>query len=161
MFNNADLNQMYRYALALCADPDEAFDLLQDGLERYLRAGPHIAAKERLYYLRRVLRNRYIDTTRKLSRQLEVAAEVQNTLALDTRALDDMLYTEQALEKVWPLLTAAERELLFLWAVEGFTAQEIADQLDTPRGTVLSRLHRLRGRLRSQFPELDGEEAQL
>ena len=48
------------------------------------------------------------------------------------------------------MLEPLERELLFFWAVEGCTAQEIADRTDSPRGTVLSRIHRLRQKILSQ-----------
>jgi hypothetical protein len=38
---------------------------------------------------------------------------------------------------------------VYLFDVEGFTAREIADIMQTPVGTVLSRLHRGHRRLRS------------
>ncbi len=44
-------------------------------------------------------------------------------------------------------LKAAEREALFLNAVEGYTAREIADLTGTPRNTILSHLHRARRKL--------------
>ena len=42
-----------------------------------------------------------------------------------------------------------EREALFLWAVEGYTAREIAEMCSSPINTVLSRLHRGRRKLRT------------
>ena len=47
-----------------------------------------------------------------------------------------------------------EREILYYWAIEGMTAQEISRQIDTPRGTVLSRLYRLRKKF-----ETDSEQS--
>jgi RNA polymerase sigma-70 factor (ECF subfamily) len=39
--------------------------------------------------------------------------------------------------------------VLFLWAVEGYTIDEISRQTGTARGTLLTRLHRLRKRFAS------------
>ena len=50
------------------------------------------------------------------------------------------------LEIIWKELNTVEREVLYYWAIEGMTAQEIADQIDVPRGTVLSRIYRIRKR---------------
>jgi RNA polymerase sigma-70 factor (ECF subfamily) len=59
------------------------------------------------------------------------------------------------LKRVWGELGSAEREVLFLWAVEGYTIEEIAQQTDTPKGTLLTRLHRMRKR----FADGDGQRA--
>lgn len=45
-------------------------------------------------------------------------------------------------------LRSQEREALFLTAVEGYTAQEIADLTHQPRGTVLSLVHRAKQKIR-------------
>jgi RNA polymerase sigma-70 factor (ECF subfamily) len=45
-----------------------------------------------------------------------------------------------------------ERELLYLWAVEEYTIDEISELTGAPRGTLLSRLHRLRGKLLETRP---------
>ena len=52
---------------------------------------------------------------------------------------------------MWSLLDPLEREILYYWAAEDMTAAQIASTLGTRRGTVLSRIHRLRSRLRSVF----------
>jgi RNA polymerase sigma-70 factor (ECF subfamily) len=46
------------------------------------------------------------------------------------------------------LLDPRLRETLLMVVMEGLTAQEAADKLGVPMGTVLSRLHRARDRLR-------------
>ena len=56
-------------------------------------------------------------------------------------------------------LAPKERELLFLWAVEGNTVQELADRTNTSRGTLLSRLSRLKKRLQQQYGYLIGQAA--
>ena len=48
-----------------------------------------------------------------------------------------------------------ERELLFLAEVEGYSAREIGEITERPRGSVLSALHRAKGKLRKRL----GDEA--
>ena len=60
------------------------------------------------------------------------------------------------LEWIWPSLSFMEREILFLWAVEGYSTDEVASQLDRPRNTVLSIIHRMRKRLKQSVGELRG-----
>lgn len=44
MFSEKDFNQFFRYCIALERDETEAYDLLQDSLEKFLRKGS--AAKD-------------------------------------------------------------------------------------------------------------------
>ena len=137
----------FRYALALCHDPDEAEDVLQDAWVAVLSArGPHTAG-----YLFAAIRTRFIDRYRR--RMLVVIESVEDEEALgaapgpldaEERVRADLDTVERGLGVLRP----EEREVLFLSAVEGYTAQEIADATGRPRGTVLSLIHRGRRRLR-------------
>ncbi len=144
------LNRMYRYCCALTGNESTAYDLLQDGVERYLRRDARMGEPDRPEaMLRRMLRNRFIDTRRTDHSDRVEAYDDQrlDALSLGFRGLEDLLILRQDLDQLWRRLTPLERELLHLWAVEGHTAQEVAELLDEPRGTVLSRIHRLRRRL--------------
>jgi RNA polymerase sigma-70 factor (ECF subfamily) len=55
------------------------------------------------------------------------------------------------LELAWAELSIVEREILYLWAVEGYSTDEVAGHLDKPRNTVLSIIHRMRQRLQHRF----------
>ena len=46
---------------------------------------------------------------------------------------------------------------IVLSVVEGYTAREIAELLGVPRGTVLSLMHRARGKLRRWLRDLESE----
>ena len=52
-------------------------------------------------------------------------------------------------------LNRSEREVLLLIAWEELSYDQVAEALDVPLGTVRSRLHRARTKLRRQLPDLD------
>lgn len=155
LFDRAMLNRLYRYAYTLSGEETPAYDLLQDTVERCLSRPPgELACPEA--YARRVMRNRHIDIRRRVRaspEQLDEQGDVE-LLAIDTHCLEQLVITRDRLARVWSRLDTMEREILYFWAVEGMTAAEIASALGSRRGTVLSRLHRLRVRLRAD-PHLD------
>ncbi len=57
---------------------------------------------------------------------------------------DDVIFTEIELQRVWNKLADQQREILYFWCVLGMTAAEMAKELKLPRGTILSRIHRLK-----------------
>lgn len=154
LFDRASLNRLYRYAYALNGEEASAYDLLQDTVERCLKKPPgELACPEA--YARRVMRNRFIDLSRRAKaspEQLDPQGDVE-LLAIDTHCLERLVVSRDQLEHAWTLLDAFDREILYLWAVEGMTAAEIASAQGSRRGTILSRLHRLRTRLRARLDE--------
>ena len=147
-FDRAALNRMYRYCYSLTNDKDAAYDLLQDGLERFVRASADLPG-DSFAFLRRIIRNRYIDGLRdKGARLLEEAAQTDpDCVAIGFASLESTVIAQDELEHVWEAREPFERELLHLWALEGYSAREVAEQLDLPLGTVLARIHRLRRKL--------------
>lgn len=154
VFEREALNRLYRYAYTLCADEAAAYDLLQDTVERCLRQPPgEMVCPEA--YARRVMRNRFIDIgrrTRSAPEQSSLDGESE-MLAIDTHCLESLVVTEDLVRRAWGLMDPFEREILYYWAVEGLTAAEIAVHLQTRRGTVLSRIHRLRQRLNAELDQ--------
>ncbi len=150
MFSRSDLDRHYRYCCSLTGNDADAFDLLQSGLETCLRKPPSNTLA-RHAYLRRILHNRFIDQQR--ARQRAPLADADEAFPVDVAGatLEDLVVEGLDFERVWTELQPAEREILYYWAVEGYTAAEIAEELEMPRGTVLSRVHRLRLRLRGMF----------
>ena len=162
MFTQDELNQLYRYALSLSAQEDVAYDLLQAALERYLKKSP--VAEKSLAYLKIIIRNLYIDLQRR-SKTLPMVSiesdEVVHIEPVDISLLDDLLINEQAVEQLTAMLSSEENELLYLWAVEEYTVDEISVMFHKPRGTVLSKLHRLKQRIRKQVEELEFTETEM
>ncbi|MDZ4099622.1 MAG: sigma-70 family RNA polymerase sigma factor [Methylophilaceae bacterium] len=145
-FDRAMLNSLFRYCLALCGERENACDLLHDALEKYLRDAPQ-DVQEPVAYIRRIARNGFFDQCR---RQRIISFETlgePDAYASTERDLEAAIVDRLTLEKVWLELTSPEREVVYLWAVDGLSASEIALQLGLPRATVLSRLRRLRLRM--------------
>ena len=145
-FTDEHLHRLYRYGISLTHNDAQAHDLLQDAIETYLKKPP-VSEAASMAYLRRIMRNRFIDQYRHANRFPEESlSEVEETLGIDARLLEDIVITEQQLEMAWGQLSNDEREMLFLWAVEEMSANDIAQELEMPRGTVLSRNYRLRNK---------------
>lgn len=158
MFNEQQLNKLYQYAYSLTRNQDNAYDLVYTCLERYLRqASPK---QEAIAYIKRSIKNAFIDQLKSSSHQREVfiddalssnhhdkqdqSSAMDNLVGMDTECLDDLLINEQEITAFTEQLNADENELLYYWAVEGYTVQELADEMGKPKGTLLSKLHRIR-----------------
>lgn len=147
-FTDEHLQRLYRYGISLTHNDAQAHDLLQDAIESYLQKPPASEAAS-MAYLRRIMRNRFIDQYRHANRfPEETLTAVEETLGIDARLLEDIVITDQQLDMAWGQLNTDERETLFLWAVEDMSANAIAQELDIPRGTVLSRIYRLRNKFK-------------
>jgi len=148
MVDQPALQRLYRYGFSLTHDADSAYDLLQDALEISLRKAPKNDGAA-MHYIQRIMRNRFIDQYRRDHRHPTVSLDDNDNqpVNIDPRVLEDIVIAEHEVEAIMAMLEPLERELLFFWAVEGYTAQEIADRTDNPRGTVLSRIHRLRQKI--------------
>ncbi|MFT6989616.1 MAG: RNA polymerase sigma-70 factor (ECF subfamily) [Paraglaciecola sp.] len=138
-----DLKLLYRYCLSLSNDKDNAFDLLQCGIEKWLKAS--VLEPRGMAYLRKIIRNQFVDEYR---RGKVLAFEPLNDLSHEVsnaeQSIEQMMIDEQDVAELMKKLTSVERETLFLWAVMEFSAAEIASEIGEPRGTILSRLHRIK-----------------
>lgn len=156
MFDRATLNRLYRYCCSLCDQESDAFDLLQSGVERCLRSPPEKSTALYAYALR-IIRNVFIDQyRRKQTVAFESLDEAAHAVDFDVASLENVVLDRMELEQIWPSLTVIEREILFLWAVEGYSTDEVASQLDRPRNSVLSIIHRMRKRLSKYVDESRG-----
>jgi RNA polymerase sigma-70 factor (ECF subfamily) len=160
MLNKQQLNKLYQYSYSLTTNSDDAYDLLQTGLEKYLRKNTNNITNE-MAYIRQIIRNQFIDQQRRkkcITFESIEADKYQTTLAIDTSSLEQIVIVEEQAKMVWELLSTSEREIIYLWAIEGYTAKQISDETRVPRGTILSRIHRLKHRIGNQFKQLKGDE---
>lgn len=163
-----ELDVLYRVARRLTRTPQEAEDLVQDTLVRAYRSFAGFDGRHPRAWLLTILRNTRINQVRKRQPDLiddEVAGDLPARGA-DGRADGT---SEQALHDHFdPLvrdamasLSAKHRSVIALVDLDGLSYQEAADVLGVPVGTVMSRLHRARRKVRAQlesagFREVEG-----
>ncbi|MCK4412554.1 MAG: RNA polymerase sigma factor [Candidatus Eisenbacteria sp.] len=152
------LQRGYRFAFSLTHDETAAEDLVQDAWLSILRAaGPWTVA-----YLLTAIRNRFIDQWRR-DRLVgfEPLSDDQPRLVGGEPDLwsdgHEIGIRARALKRALDQLSPDERSALYLSAAEGYTAQEIANLFDKPRGTILSMVFRAKEKLRRQLRFNAGE----
>ena len=152
------LDSVYRLAYHLTRSPDRADELVQDVYLRALKSETWQGFEERgggmRAWLFTIAHNAfYSDLKREGRRPTPVgeffeqsdgeltpgdAAPAWDRASFDWDQVDDAL--KAAIEQLKPEF----REILLLWGVEGLKYREIAEILEVPIGTVMSRLHRAR-----------------
>lgn len=137
-----------RFAYSLTGAMPEADDLLQSTLERVLRQSPPNGVAIEPWAFR-ICRNLWIDECR--ARQVRDRAAQQPELS-DGQVLDGERVTTGQIELLqvdaaMARLPEDQREIISLVAVQGLSYQDVADTLEIPKGTVMSRLARARAAL--------------
>jgi RNA polymerase sigma-70 factor (ECF subfamily) len=142
------LPRLRRFARSLTGNRQDGDDLMQSTVERALQRGWPDGV-EPLAWLFKVCKNLWIDELRARSVRVKAA----QTRELDEEPAisgEDVAIAELGLREVehaLDALPAEQRAVLALVAVEGLSYREAADVLETPIGTVMSRLARARAAL--------------
>lgn len=138
-----------RYARALTGDPGAADDLVQDCLVRALsrfhlwRSGSDLRA-----WLFTILHNVHANQARRRSRQPAVVPLSETVGEPTTPAAQDAGLEIRRLGEALGRLPDEQRAAVLLVGLEQLTYGEAAAVLGVPLGTLMSRLHRGRARLR-------------
>ena len=153
--------QLYPAALRLTRNPADAEDLVQDTLAKaYARYDQFTPGTNLRAWLHRILATTFINAYRKRKREPAIAPGADPhadwTPGSDPLAGPARSAEAEALDKLTDAgLIAALRDLppefrtaIWLADVEGYPYREVAQIMGTPVGTVMSRLHRGRGKLR-------------
>ncbi len=151
MFTPEELNQFYRFCVNLTLDEHAAYDLLQTSLEKYLTSST--PKKNPRAFMYRVIRNQFIDEFRSHQKHSLEPFDEQQHADFDVRTLESLVIDSDLVEQLMLALQPMEREILYYWAIEGYSTRQIADMLEMPKGTVLSRIYRMRQKILIQFPE--------
>lgn len=149
MFDQDALNKLYRFCYSLTVDESNAYDLLQNALEKYLKS--KTTKDHDLAFMYQIIRHQFIDDYRKQSKQQTVPFEEKDHIDFDVKTLESINIDEDLIEQVLTSLQPLEREILFYWSIEGYSTQQVAEMLEMPKGTVLSKIHRMRQRIKQQF----------
>ena len=150
----AQLPSLRRYAVALSGRAALADDLVQDTIERAIRHADQLRDIKHLPgWLRRILHNCYIEEIRRgRGKGMEQdIADFEDSVALSVPASDGLAVRDFA--RAIGTLSVEHRQILLLAGVEEMNYRQIAEELDIPIGTVMSRLARARERLRNALQE--------
>lgn len=162
------LDQLYGGALKMTRNPQDAEDLVQEtylkGFQNFAKFTPGTNLKAWLY---RIMTNTYINSYRKKQRQPQQTSADELT--------DGQLYTSSGHDSAGLVSAEVEalaampdativaalndlsedyRRVVYYSDVVGLAYKEIAEVLDIPLGTVMSRLNRGRKKLREALKEV-------
>ena len=135
---------VYRWLLTLCHHPERAADLTQ---ETFLQVWEDLSGfqghSSLKTWIHRIAYHTYLRSQRRS--QPEPAPLPGNP---EPPSFTETVLTRCLVEEALGELSAKHRQVVLLHYWQGFTCAEIADILAVPLGTVLSRLHTARDRLR-------------
>ncbi len=150
------LPSLYGAALRMTRNPTDAEDLVQDTYLRAFRGfGGFQEGTNLKAWLYRILTNSFINTYRKKQREPQIVEGPDDLdewylfdklggrnveLSAETEVLDRI--PDEAVKAALESLPENFRLPVLLADVEGFSYKEIAEIMETPIGTVMSRLHR-------------------
>lgn len=144
-------NRLYRVAYSWCHDPDLADDLAQEALSKALKNGKQLRDPKALdTWLFRILNNCWHDFLRRRKEQDEFDEERYEHHD-SPEVLNSRRETIERVQGAVAQLSSGQREVLTLVDLEGFSYVEVAEILDIPIGTVMSRLCRARRALADQL----------
>lgn len=152
-FTKEKINILYRHALSLTHNHERAQDLTSQAIEKVLGRA---FVLNKMAYAKTCIRNKFYDNYKEQKRYTDIndeQLESNNSFSY----LEELVINSEELEGLLAILSPPERELLYMWAVEEHTLQEISDITKTPRGTLTSRLSRLKTKLKNKRKELDSE----
>lgn len=166
---------LYNFAVKMTRNRRDAEDLVQDAFMRAFRffhrfePGTNIRA-----WLFRILKNTYINNYRKVQRTPDQVDWAQVEEFYDTVTPDDLLKRHKnpeelllesgvdgRIEQAIAELPEEYRAVVLLNFVEEMSYREIAEVLEIPMGTVMSRLHRGRKFLQKHLHDFAEENGLL
>jgi RNA polymerase sigma-70 factor (ECF subfamily) len=141
------LPRLRRFALWLARDPHAADDLVQSTVERALSKWTSRREDESLRaWLFAILYRLFLDGKRRATRYARLLGSLREDEPTWPSA--ERVAIANSTLSAFAALPVEQRSLLLWITVEGMSYQEVADILEIPIGTVMSRLSRARRALR-------------
>jgi RNA polymerase sigma factor (sigma-70 family) len=166
---------LYRFAFRWTNSVERAEDLVQDLLLRLFPRLDEIRKVERLCpWATRVMYRIFVDALRRersspVRTAAQLTAEEEAVLdaegpadpASDPAELADLELTRERLLRAWGDLNDEHRTVLAMHDIEGYELAELSGVLQVPVGTLKSRLHRARARMRELLARNDSRASSV
>lgn len=153
------LDILYRTSRSLTRSPSDAEDLVQETLLRAFRAIERFDGRYPKAWLLTIMRNANINRARKKTPDLlddpELTFERSTRFAETVTPEDNVVEPifDAAVQQAFDRLSDDFRNVVELVDLNGLSYAEAAELLGVPVGTVMSRLHRARKRIRDDINE--------
>ena len=152
------LDAVFRMAMHLTRDKERAEDLVQDVYVRALKSAARNGFEAKgggmRAWLFTIAHNTFYTTIKKENRAPTAVGEFHSDASSEPMpdapppawdgASFDWEHVDDRLREAIGTLKDEYKQVLIMWGVQGFKYREIAEVLDVPIGTVMSRLHRSR-----------------
>ena len=157
----------YLLALQMLGNRDDAMDVTQDAMLRFFSTLNSFDAARRVQpWLFTIVRNQVRDLWRQRQRRpadaIGESDALVGQLAAPQPSPEADLRRQELRQRVWRALAtlpADKREIIVLRDFHDLSYSDIAEVLDIPIGTVMSRLHGARRQLRARLEEEGGRHA--
>ncbi|NUR05209.1 MAG: sigma-70 family RNA polymerase sigma factor [Streptomyces sp.] len=149
-----EVEVLLRVAMTLTAQPADAEDLVQDTLLRAYRSVDRFDGRHPRAWLLTIMRNAEVNRHRRRRPHLldDPDTDLDRLAVADPQAAPEELVIGEVFDEVvdaaFAELPDKHRQVVRLVDVDGLSYGEAAQLLGVPEGTVMSRLHRARKRIR-------------
>lgn len=151
---NENRLKMYKTAIAILKNEDDANDAIQDAL--YSAYKNYNNLKEKSYFstwIIRILINKCYDIINKNKK----ISYIDGSVTENTTGVEDNYEVESSLEWVLKQIDKDLKEIVVLYYYDELSVTEIAKILEIPQGTVKSRLSRAREQIGKILKKEEGE----
>ncbi|MGB0598217.1 MAG: RNA polymerase sigma factor [Rubripirellula sp.] len=148
------------HARALLGNTEDAADACQDAFLRAFAAMPGLETLDRFYpWFYQILRNVCLNMLARQKTRADHIREsfVQGTDQNSIPSPTDLVELKETQQEVWQILdqlSLEHREILTLMYVHRSSYDEIAETLEIPKGTVMSRLYSARRAFRKKHEQI-------
>lgn len=164
----SEMDAVYRLAYHLAGQPQEVDDLVQETYLRAFKFGLSFKTTDHgirpwlFKILHNVVNTRYSSDHRRRQLMEDLQVQAVPVAAAHDGPIPDLSElnwddVDERLKAAIDELPLAHRTVFLLCAVEGLRYREIADVMEVPLGTIMSRLYRARAQLSARLAALAAE----